>query len=90
MYLVEGSIYSIQCSNIAGSNNVSGCSYILVSMVQDTRDIHGTLDGSSTVNKEVPNLGDYGRILVHDEVKVLIMNETLDQEKNWIFYNNRY
>ena len=51
-------------------------------MVQDTRDIHGTIDESSTVNKDVPNLGDYGRILVYDEVKVLVMNETLDLEKN--------
>ena len=49
-----------------------------MSVVQDTRDIHGTIDGCSTVNKDVPNLGDYGRILVQDEVKVLIMNETLD------------
>ena len=81
MCLVEGSIYSIQCSYIAGSNSVSGCSYVLVSVVQDTRDIHGTIDESSTVNKDVPNLGGYGRILVYDEVKVLVRNETLDLEK---------
>ena len=79
--LVEGSIYSIQCSYIAGGNSVSGCNYVLVSVVQDTRDIHGTIDESSTVNKDVPNLGDYGRILVYDEVKVLVMNETLDLER---------
>ena len=81
MCLVEGSIYSIQCSYIAGSNNVSGCSYVLVSVVQDTRDIHGTIDESNTVNKDVPNLGDYGRILVYNEVNLFIMNETLDLEK---------
>ena len=81
MCLVEGSIYSIQCSYIAGSNSVSWCSYVLVSVLQDTRDIHGTIDESSTVNKDVPNLGDYGRILVYDEVKVLVRNETLDLEK---------
>ena len=81
MCLVEGSIYSIQCSYIAGSNSVSGCSYILVSVVQYTRDIHGCIDESSTVNKDVPNHEDYGRILVYDEVKVLVMNETLDLEK---------
>ena len=79
--LVEGSIYSIQCSYIAGSNSVSGCSYVLLSVVQDTRDIHGIIDESSTVNKDVPNIEDYGRILVYDEVKVLVMNETLDLEK---------
>ena len=50
MHLVEGSIYSIQCSYIAERNIVSGCSYVLVSVVQDTRDIHGTIDESSTVN----------------------------------------
>ena len=53
----------------------------MVSVVQDTRDIHGTIDESSTVNKDVPNLGDYGRILVYDEVKVLVMNETLALKK---------
>ena len=78
---MEGSIYSIQCSYIARSNSLSGCSYVLVSVVHDTRDIHGTIDESSTVNKDVPNLRDYGRILVYDEVKVLVMNETLDLEK---------
>ena len=81
MCLVEGSIYTIQCSYIVGSKCVSGCSYVLVSVVQHTRDIHGTIDESSIVNKDVPNLGDYGRILVYDEVKVLVMNETLDLEK---------
>ena len=81
MCLVEGSIYSLQCSYIAESNSVSGCSYILVSVVQDTRDFHGTIDESSTVNKDIPNIEDYGRILVYDEVKVLVMNETLDLEK---------
>ena len=53
-----------------------------MSVVQDTRDIHGTIDESSNVSKVVPNLGDYGRILVYDEVKVLVMNETLDSKKN--------
>ena len=88
--LVEGSIYSIQCSYIAGSNSVSGCSYVLVSVAQDTRDIHGTIDESSTVNKDVPNIEDYGRILVYDEVKELVMNENSWLRKNWILYNNRY
>ena len=77
----RGQHISLQCSYIAGSNSVSGSSFVLVSMVQDTRDIHGTIDESSTVNKDVPNLGGYGRILVYDEVKVLIMNESLDLEK---------
>ena len=81
MCLMEGSIYSIQCSYIAGSNSVSGCKYVLVSVVQDTRDIHGTIDESSTANKVVPNIEDYGRILVYDELKVLVMNKTLDLEK---------
>ena len=81
LYLVEGSIYSIQCSYIAGSNNASGCSYVLVSVVEDARDINGTIDESSTVNQDVPNIKDYGRILVYDEVQVLVMNETLDLEK---------
>ena len=57
---------------------MSVCVAVLVSVVQDTRDIHGTIDESSTVNKDVPNIEDYGRILVYGEVKVLVMNETLD------------
>ena len=81
MCLVEGSIYSIQCSYIAGSNIASGCSYVLVGVVEDTRNINGSIHMSSTVNQDVPNIKDYGRILVYDEGNVLVMNGTLDSEK---------
>ena len=60
---------------------MSVCVAVLVSVVQDIRDIHGTVDESSTVNKDVPNNEDYGRILVYGEVKVLVMNETLGLKK---------
>ena len=80
MCLVEDSTYSIQCSYIAGSNNTSRCSYVLVSVVEDTRDISGTTDGNSTANKDIPNIKDYGRILIYYD-NILALNKTLDLEK---------
>ena len=76
--VVEGSTYSVQCSHIAGSSNTSGCSYVLVGVVEDTRNINGSIHMSSTVNEDVPNIKDYGRILVYDEGNVLVMNGTLE------------
>ena len=81
MCVVAGSTYSIQCNYIAGYYNASGCSYVLVGVMEDTRDINGTIEESSTVNQDVPNIKDYGRILVYDEDNVLVMNGTLVSEK---------
>ena len=51
-----------------------------MSVVQDTRNINGTIDESGIVSEDIPNINDYGRILAYNEVKVLVMNETLDLE----------
>ena len=78
--LVEGSTYSIQCNFIAGSK-ASGCSYVLVCVLEGIGGINGTIDERHTVNEDVPCNNDYGMILVYDEDNVLVMNETLELKK---------
>ena len=76
MCLLKGSTYSIQYSYIAGSI-ASECGYVLVGVVEDTRDINGTIDESSTVNQDVSNIKDYGRIIVYNKVKALVKMKLL-------------
>ena len=79
--LIFGSTYSNQCIYIAGSK-ASMCSYAFESVKEGTRDINSIIEENGSVNENIPNINDYGRILVYDKNNILAMNETLDLEKN--------
>ena len=78
--LLFGGTYSIQCSYIAGSI-ASMCSYAFESVKEGTRDINSIIEENGSVNENIPDINDYGRILVYDKNNILVMNETLDLKK---------
>ena len=78
--LIFGSTHSILYSYIAGSK-ASVCSYAFESVKEGTRDINSIIEEKGSVNKNIPDINYYGRILVYDKNNILLMNETLDLEK---------